>query len=245
MSPPEGEEPSGRWEDEWAVEPAPGGDREPDREAWLAGIADLEALAEEAKGCRACGLRAGCRGVVFGEGDPRATIMLVGEGPGATEDELGRPFVGRAGELLDRILAAAGFRRQDVYITNVVMCRPPGNRVPTDAEVAACLPFLRAKLRLIRPRIVVCLGSTAARALIHPQARITQVRGRWHRGDGFLIMPTYHPAALLRDASKKRPVWEDFKRIREAYRRLAEVGPAGLASLMDDLCREPYPSATT
>lgn len=191
-----------------------------DLQAHLERFGDLESLAAEAARCARCGLRSGCRGVVFGEGNPRAAVMLVGEGPGATEDELGRPFVGRAGELLDRILAAAGFRRAEVYITNVVMCRPPGNRTPTDAEMAACLPFLRAKLRLIRPRIVVCLGATAARALIHPAARITQVRGRWHVKDGVHVMPTYHPAALLRDPSKKRPAWEDFQMIRDKCREL-------------------------
>lgn len=202
-------------------------------------LAELEALAA---GCRRCQLRAGARQVVFGEGDPRACLMLVGEGPGATEDELGRPFVGRAGELLDRILAAAGFRRQEVYITNVVMCRPPGNRVPTDGEMASCLPYLRAKIRLIRPRVLVCLGSTAARALIHPRARITQVRGRWLERDGMAVTATYHPAALLRDPGKKRPVWEDFKKVREAYRRLGELGPEGSAALAEEFCRDGAPS---
>lgn len=196
---------------------------DPAFEARLERTGDLDSLAALAVQCHRCGLRAGCRGVVFGEGDPRADVMLVGEGPGATEDELGRPFVGRAGELLDRILAAAGFRREEVYITNVVMCRPPGNRTPTEAEMAACLPYLRAKLRLIRPRIVVCLGATAARALIHPATRITQVRGHWQTVDGLRVMPTYHPAALLRDPAKKRPVWEDFQQIRDLCRRLREA----------------------
>lgn len=183
----------------------------------------LETLAEAAAGCRRCGLRAGCRGVVFGEGDPYARLMLVGEGPGATEDEMGRPFVGRAGELLDRILGAAGFRREDVYITNVVMCRPPGNRVPQDDEIAACIPWLHAKIKAVRPRIIVCLGATATRALVHPRARITQVRGQWFDIDGYEVMPTYHPAALLRDASKKRPVWEDFQRIRDRYQEICQT----------------------
>lgn len=249
--------PAGGWEAEWAAagtapllpEPAaaPGlpsapGSAVAPLDALLDRFTDLADLAEAARGCRACGLRDGCKGVVFGEGDPRATLMLVGEGPGATEDELGRPFVGRAGELLDRILAAAGFRRQDVYITNVVMCRPPGNRVPTDAEMAACLPYLRAKMRLVRPALVVALGSTATRALVHPRARITQVRGTWHRYGGALVLPTYHPAALLRDPGKKRPVWEDFKKVRDAHRRLEEAGPEAFAALADELCREGAPS---
>lgn len=182
----------------------------------------MDELAAEARECSRCGLRDGCRGVVFGEGDSHARLMLVGEGPGATEDALGRPFVGRAGELLDRILAAAGFTRPGVYITNVVMCRPPGNRVPTDAEVAACMPFLEAKIRLIRPAIIVSLGATATRALVHPQARITQVRGKWHERGGIALMPTYHPAALLRDPSKKRPVWHDFLQVRELYHRVED-----------------------
>lgn len=235
--------PPDAWEAEWAAAPgAPAPDAPPAHgDASLDRFTELADLAEAARGCRACGLRAGCRGVVFGEGDPRASLMLVGEGPGATEDELGRPFVGRAGELLDRILAAAGFRRQEVYITNVVMCRPPGNRVPTDAEMAACLPYLRAKMRLIRPAIVVALGSTATRALVHPRARITQVRGTWHRFGGALVLPTYHPAALLRDPGKKRPVWEDFKQVREAHRRLAEAGPEAPA-LAEEPRRDGAPS---
>lgn len=190
----------------------------------LAACLTLDDLAAVARDCRRCPLREGARQVVFGEGDPHARLMLVGEGPGATEDELGRPFVGKAGELLDRILAAAGFRRDEVYITNVVMCRPPGNRVPTEREMAACLPYLHAKIGLIRPRILVCLGSTAARALIDPQARITQVRGRWFEREGVAVTATYHPAALLRDVTKKRPAWEDFQAIRDRYRALAAGG---------------------
>lgn len=177
----------------------------------------LEDLAALAAGCRRCSLREGCQQVVFGEGDPNARIMLVGEGPGAEEDRLGRPFVGRAGQLLDRILASVGFSRDEVYITNVVMCRPPGNRIPTAAEIDACLPYLKARLRLIRPDLLVCLGSTALRALLHPGARITALRGRWQEVQGVRMMPTYHPAALLRDETKKRPVWEDFKEIRNLY----------------------------
>lgn len=183
----------------------------------FAGVEGLDELASIAAGCRRCGLRDGCRQVVFGEGDPRALVMLVGEGPGETEDELGRPFVGKAGQLLDRILAAVGFRREQVYITNVVKCRPPGNRVPTDAEMMTCLPYLYAQIRLIRPAILVCLGSTALRALVAPSLRITQARGRWYERWGIRIMPTYHPAALLRDPDKKWPVWEDFKQVRRAY----------------------------
>ncbi len=177
----------------------------------------LAELAAEAGRCRRCGLREGCRGVVFGEGDPHAALVLVGEGPGAREDEVGRPFVGSAGQLLDRILAAAGFRREEVYITNVVMCRPPGNRLPEPREVAACRSWLELKLSLIRPALVVCLGALATQTLVDPQARITRLRGQVVERDGIRYFPTFHPAALLRDESKKRPVWEDFRQIRAAY----------------------------
>ncbi|MEW6308021.1 MAG: uracil-DNA glycosylase [Bacillota bacterium] len=177
----------------------------------------LEDLAREAAGCRRCGLRAGCRGVVFGEGDPHAAIVLVGEGPGRTEDELGRPFVGAAGKLLDRILEAAGFSRASVYITNAVKCRPPANRIPFPEEVAACRPWLDRQFAAVKPRIVVCLGAAATQALLNAEARISRVRGQWFERDGRLYLPTFHPAALLRDSSKKRPVWEDFKALRARY----------------------------
>lgn len=193
----------------------------PARAVPFAEVADLGTLTSRARECRSCGLRAGCRGVVFGEGDLKAQLMLVGEGPGAVEDELGRPFVGPAGQLLDRILEAAGFARQEVYITNVVKCRPPDNRLPTPMEVDACRPWLSAQLRLLAPSIVVCLGALATQTLLDRDARITKLRGTWQERDGILIMPTFHPAAVLRDPDKKRPVWEDFKRIREAYQELS------------------------
>lgn len=149
--------------------------------------------------------------------------MLVGEAPGAREDELGRPFVGAAGELLNRILQAAGFKREEIYITNVVKCRPPGNRLPTPDEVQACRPYLENQIKLVNPKIIVCLGALATQALIAPGARITRLRGQWIQKDGIYYLPTFHPAALLRDESKKRPVWEDFKRIRALYRELSTV----------------------
>lgn len=178
---------------------------------------DWQSARRRAERCQACGLANSRTNVVFGEGNPSAQILFIGEGPGANEDRLGRPFVGRAGDLLNRILEATGFRREDVYITNIVLCRPPSNRTPTVAEMEACRPHWQAKIALIRPQIIVCLGSTAVRALIDPQARITQIRGVWHRFQGIPVMPTFHPAALLRDPSKKRPVWEDFKAIRRTW----------------------------
>lgn len=179
---------------------------------------ELEALLEEAKACRKCDLRMQAKQVVFGEGDYRSGLMFVGEGPGAHEDELGRPFVGAAGQLLDRILEAAGFKREGVYITNVVKCRPPGNRFPTAEEVETCKPFLEAQINIIKPKVVVCLGALATRTLIAPEARITRLRGQWIEKNGIHFLPTYHPAALLRDPAKKRPVWEDFKSLRDYYR---------------------------
>lgn len=188
-------------------------------------LAELEA---DCRRCRRCGLRAGCQQIVFGEGPPKARLMLVGEGPGAQEDKEGRPFVGAAGQLLDRILAAVGFTRREVYITNVVKCRPPGNRLPTPLEVASCRPFLLEQLRLINPALLVCLGALATQTLVDPQARITQVRGKWFEKDGRKILPTYHPAALLRDEMKKRPVWEDFQKVRAAWKALGEEARSGV-----------------
>jgi len=151
--------------------------------------------------------------------------MIIGEGPGADEDRIGRPFVGRAGQLLDRILAACGFTRErHVYIANVVKGRPPNNRAPTEEEREACLPHLRAQARILDPAIVVLLGATAVQALIDPAARISQVRGRWLSWEGRPCMATYHPAALLRNPALKKPVWEDFKRVVDRYRE--QVDPA-------------------
>ena len=183
----------------------------------LKGVNDLDALRDMALDCRRCALREGCRGVVFGEGNPAAKLMLIGEGPGADEDLLGRPFVGKAGLLLDKILAAVDLERfRDAYIANVVKCRPPGNRAPRPEEAENCLPWLYRQMELISPKVIVLLGATALQNLIEPKAKITQMRGQWLTSkSGIRIMPTYHPAALLRDASKKRPVWEDFQQIRD------------------------------
>jgi uracil-DNA glycosylase family 4 len=201
-------------------EPAP----EPDP---LAAAPDLAALLPLVKACTRCGLRAGCTNVVFGEGHPRAKLMLIGEGPGADEDRLDRPFVGRAGQLLDRILAACGFDRfRHVYIANVVKCRPPGNRTPTEEERLACLPNLRAQMRLIQPRIVVLLGATALQAVLDPKGRITRARGQWQERDGVWYMPTYHPAALLRDPSLKKPAWDDFRAVLAKYREVVDPAHA-------------------
>jgi DNA polymerase len=187
----------------------------------LTGPQTLEDLSKSISQCQKCSLAANRTNVVFGAGNPLALLMLVGEGPGADEDRLGQPFVGAAGKLLDRILAACGITRGEVYIANIVKCRPPGNRVPSKEEAEACLTFLRRQFELIKPRIIVLLGSTALQHLIGAEARITRVRGQWVGPlYGARVMPTYHPAALLRDPAKKREVWEDFQRIRDAYNAL-------------------------
>lgn len=189
------------------------------------GISTLDELKNDVDGCVKCGLAARRKNIVFGEGDPHATLMLVGEGPGAEEDRMGRPFVGAAGQLLDLILAAINLRRDQVYIANIVKCRPPGNRVPSRAEAEACLPWLYKQIEIISPKIMVLLGATALQHLIDPKARITRMRGQWLSSrSGIKIMPTYHPAALLRDPSKKRPVWEDFQKVRDEYNRLMGNG---------------------
>lgn len=180
----------------------------------------LEELQRTALSCHNCGLRAGCQQVVFGMGNPHTRLLLVGEGPGKDEDEQGLPFVGRAGQLLDKILAAAELKRSEVYIANVVKCRPPGNRLPNPDEVKQCRNYLEAQIRLINPAIIVCLGSMASQVIIDPAARITKIRGKWFNRQGRNIIATFHPAALLRNESYKRPTWEDFKAIRQAYREL-------------------------
>ena len=167
--------------------------------------------------CRLCETRTH---TVAGEGNPEAGILFVGEGPGRDEDLQGRPFVGAAGQLLDRMLESIGLKREQVYITNIVKCRPPNNRNPEPDEEEACLPFLRIQYGLIRPEIVVCLGAVAARRLIGPEIRITRDRGKWTQKAGVWFLPTYHPAALLRDESKKREAWQDLQLLSERIKEI-------------------------
>ncbi|HEX9801562.1 MAG TPA: uracil-DNA glycosylase [Thermoanaerobaculia bacterium] len=183
--------------------------------------ATLESVAVEAASCRRCRLAEGRRNVVFGTGDPLARLMVIGEAPGAEEDRQGEPFVGRAGELLNKILAAIGMRREEVYIANIVKCRPPGNRDPQADEAAACRGYLDAQIDLVRPEVLVALGRVAAQALLGNNLPIGRMRGQWHTVRGIPTMVTYHPAALLRDASYKRPTWEDMQQVRD---RLAAAG---------------------
>ncbi|MBC7074926.1 MAG: uracil-DNA glycosylase [Syntrophomonadaceae bacterium] len=178
---------------------------------------DLKAVADK---CSKCRLRNTCKQVVFGEGSINSGIMFIGEGPGRDEDIQGRPFVGKAGQLLDKILQAAGMERKEIYISNVVKCRPPGNRLPNPDEVRECRNYLEAQIRIIRPEIIVCLGAMASQVVIDPKARISTIRGRWFVRNGVKIIATYHPAALLRNESYKRPVWEDFKKIRDEYKKI-------------------------
>jgi len=181
---------------------------------------DYELLKKRALGCTGCRLRETCKQVVFSAGNIKSKIIFVGEGPGSDEDDQGIPFVGRAGQLLNQILAAAEFKRAEVYIANVVKCRPPGNRLPNPDEVKVCRNFLEAEIRIIQPKIVVCLGAMATQTVVDPRAKIGQLRGKWLLRNGIKIMPTYHPAALLRNPNYKRPTWEDFKLIRDEYRSL-------------------------
>ncbi len=174
----------------------------------------LAELAEAAAGCERCGLAGGRTNVVFGEGDPEAKLVFVGEAPGAEEDRTGRPFVGRAGKLLTKIIEAMGYAREDVYICNVLKSRPPGNRTPLPDEIAACSPFLHEQLAAIRPKAICALGGPASKTLLATKEGITHLRGRffWYRG--IPLMPTFHPAYLLRNPKMKREVWEDMKKLK-------------------------------
>ena len=181
-----------------------------------------ELFERQVEECRMCGLCRNIRHKVPGQGDREAPLMLIGEGPGRDEDLYGRPFVGAAGQLLDRMLAAIELSREDVYIANVVKCRPPNNRVPEPDEAYTCLPYLRCQYALIRPKIVVCLGATAAGYLYEHGTGISRVRGIWKEKKGVWFLPTYHPAALLRDETKKRAVWEDLQSLRLKYLELKQ-----------------------
>ncbi len=167
--------------------------------------------------CMKCPLGATRTKFVFGVGNPNATLMLVGEAPGADEDAQGEPFVGRAGQLLNKILEAIHFRREDVYICNILKCRPPGNRKPAPEEMEMCLPYLRKQIELIRPRVILCLGLTAAENLLQTTESLGNLRGRVLQDDGIPVMVTYHPAALLRNPNWKRPTWEDVQAVRKLH----------------------------
>jgi DNA polymerase len=178
----------------------------------------LAAVRRDIGDCRRCGLAGHRRNIVFGEGNPKAGLVFVGEAPGGDEDLQGKPFVGRAGQLLTRIIIAMGLDRRDVYICNILKCRPPGNRDPLPEEIASCEPFLIRQLAAIKPRVICALGSFAARTLLKSDIPITALRGHFHDYQGIPLMPTYHPAYLLRNPGAKKQVWEDVQKIMELLR---------------------------
>lgn len=175
----------------------------------------LEAIREDIGECTRCKLHEHRTKIVYGEGNPHAKLVFIGEGPGADEDATGRPFVGRAGQLLDKIIAAIGLKRDNVYIANVVKCRPPGNRTPERDEVATCEQFLFRQLAFIQPEVIVALGSPAFQCLLRTKETITRSRGEWRDWNGIKVMPTFHPAYLLRSPEKKRETWDDMKKVRD------------------------------
>ncbi|HHX74084.1 MAG TPA: uracil-DNA glycosylase [Firmicutes bacterium] len=190
----------------------------------------LQQLFAACSDCRKCGLGATRNRLVFGEGNPCAKIFFLGEAPGAREDETGRPFVGRAGELLTELLQQAGIRREEVYITGSCKCRPPKNRNPRKKELAACRPVLTEQLRIIQPQVVVCLGLVAVHNLLGTGVRLADVQGCWFDGPGYKIYPTYHPAAVVRGTVKADVLIRDFCRVRaytEKQACLQEPGSAG------------------
>ncbi len=183
----------------------------------------LETLKKTVMECRRCSLAGSRNHVIFGEGNSHAPIFIIGEAPGRDEDLQGRPFVGKSGQLLDKILDACGFSRRDhVFISNIIKCRPPGNRTPLPDEIGECKPFLIQQIELIDPKILILLGATALRSMVGPEMKITRVRGHWIELAGRLCIPVYHPSALLRNPSLKRDTWEDFKKIVFKYRELVD-----------------------
>ena len=186
----------------------------------------LTVIRDEVGECTRCKLSGTRTSIVFGVGDPDAPLMFVGEAPGEQEDKRGEPFVGPAGELLDKMIEAMGWTRDTVYINNILMCRPPGNRNPQPDEVDACKPFLEARIRAIAPRIIVALGRPAANTLLGIDAPISALRGKFHDRHGVNVMPTFHPAYLLREPDKKRDAWADLKLVMAELARLG-IAPPG------------------
>ena len=186
------------------------------------GAAVLTLIREDLGDCTRCKLhKQGRKQIVYGVGNAQAELMFVGEAPGADEDVQGEPFVGRAGQLLTKIIESIGLQRSDVYIANVIKCRPPSNRNPEPDEVASCQPFLFKQIDAIHPRVIVALGTFAAQALLNTVAPISRIRGQMHEFRGAKLIPTFHPAFLLRSPDRKRDVWEDMKKVRELLARQA------------------------
>jgi uracil-DNA glycosylase len=180
----------------------------------------LESIRAEIGDCQRCKLAPARTNIVFGSGNPNAELVFVGEAPGFDEDQQGLPFVGRAGQLLTKIIESINLKREEVYICNVLKCRPPDNRNPEPDEVAACNPFLKKQLATIRPKVVCCLGTFAAQTVLQMAAPISKLRGKFFDMDGMRVIATFHPAYLLRSPEKKREVWEDMKQIRAELFRL-------------------------
>ena len=179
----------------------------------------LEILRADIGDCTRCKLHPHRTHLVFGSGNPHAELMLIGEAPGEEEDLQGQPFVGPAGQLLTRILEVMGLGRDEVYIANILKCRPPGNRNPDPDEIATCQPFLRRQVEIIRPKVICALGTFAAQTLLQTDQKISRLRGRFHDYSGIKLMPTYHPAYLLRNPQDKRLVWEDMKMVLKELKR--------------------------
>ena len=174
-----------------------------------------EELEQSIVNCNKCKLCTNRTNIVFGVGNKEADIMMIGEGPGADEDKQGEPFVGKAGQLMNKALTGLGIKREEIYIANIVKCRPPSNRVPEQDEAEACLNYLRNQVILVKPKIIVLLGSTALKNILGKEYSITAMRGKWIEQKGIYYMPTWHPAALLRDENKKIEFWNDLKEIRK------------------------------
>lgn len=187
----------------------------------------LEQVREDLGDCHRCRLAAGRKTIVFGQGDPHAELVFIGEGPGADEDEQGLPFVGRAGQLLNRMIQLVGMKREDAYICNVVKCRPPGNRTPEPDEVDACSPFLFRQLEAIKPRLVCCLGAPAVRTVLGIKEGITKIRGHFYDYGGTKAMATVHPAYILRNPREEKILREDFEKIRDFLKTLRHAVPPG------------------
>jgi uracil-DNA glycosylase len=178
-------------------------------------VPSLEDVRAEMGRCQRCKLYAGAKNLVFGEGAPDARLMFIGEAPGAEEDEQGRPFVGAAGGLLNNMLKNLGLAREEVYITNVVKSRPPGNRDPEPDEIRACLPFLEKQIKAIRPQVIVTLGKVATQALLATKEPITRIRGQWQKHGNIRVMPTFHPSYLLRFPKERHKTWDDMQLVME------------------------------
>jgi DNA polymerase len=213
--------------DESSVQPSVRSDTEIKKVSSLKNVFDTNTLFEGAEGlnclddvranigdCKKCGLCEYRTNIVFGEGNPKAKLMFIGEGPGREEDESGRPFVGRAGQLLTKIIEAMGLKREDVYIANIVKCRPPANRTPLEDEIINCAPYLMQQIKVIKPKVIVTLGSPASCTLLNEKIKISSIRGTFYEwNDGIKLMPTFHPAYLLRNPNDKKLVWEDVQKV--------------------------------